>query len=413
MVSGPLVRTAIRATRVTNLARRVGGALGGIARGQYAKYKPQIKAKIEGRVTHYLDKVKGHFSKMGNEMVHVLTEGAGMKMPMSKGVVGSSAAGAITNTKYSSKLLGRPSKIYQKMMNQAQRLEYVTNSKFRASTLAGVQTPYDFSSCANSSGYSAVSTGLQGLSIYGGTGYSATAQLQGALGAIALQFTGTDVNGTNTIGSTRVYHKYCHVDTEIVNLSQYPVEVDIYECVAKHDLQGISGSPPGNQLPYNGVMSPALAWIAGMLNTSSTTNVVIAGTPGAYPYDSELFNVYWKVCSQHKVEMGIGGIHRHISHYQMDRFVDSQRVINSGILAGITRNIMFVVRGTPVRDTLNSGLISYGPAGLNILSTHTYVAEAIPYSIKKSLVVKTSNEVAIGETTVFSTPTTDSTLNTI
>nr|WAE42270.1 MAG: capsid protein [Cressdnaviricota sp.] len=313
---------------------------------------------------------------------------------------------------YKAKLRSK-SRFNNKVMALSQRFEAVGTSSYRLSSSVNSQNIADMTTGQ----VLATNQCNMQFGIYTGdilvTGPSKAPGVLSSLGSLAI---GNDIGITTSSmsGTTKVFQKYCFMETEIANLAQYPVEVDIYEVIAKHDLG--SAFSATDYFSGSQVLSPTIHWSYGLANYITNTPAGSSGkststTLGTFPSDSELFNTFWKVCSRHKVSLAVGGVHIHESQYNMDKFVETQRSQYNALLGGITRNIMVVLTGTPVRDSITSSAVAIGPATVNVCHTFTYKAQSIPNNKMSSTNFNYAGTVVTAEATVQSSPQVSNTLN--
>lgn len=148
----------------------------------------------------------------------------------------------------------------------------------------------------------------------------------------------------------------------IANACTAPVELEIYDIGLKRDLPlALAWTQNANTWTV-GQAYPDQCWDLGSYANNAT--IPTGGTGpraniAASPFDSTLFNAYFKVKKRTKVLLGQGGIHRHSVVSNVNRVIDSvlfNQVSNasmttpiSGMLGwkGFTTFCMVVQKGTP------------------------------------------------------------------
>lgn len=390
---------------------RVPAAAKPIVKQALANLPDRVK-KAHSAVEHMFPGITSHTMNMGTQLLHNLVQNKGgkfLKMPSIGSTVTSVGQGEVSYTKYKSKIK-RTRTIASKIASSSSRYEMICQNAFRMTSVVGGQNAYDMTYITASTGYSSTD-GPPAASIYGATWTSFTAP--STFNNISLALPRMSLMAGNAGGSTartsKIYHRNCIVESSISNLSQYPIEVDIYEVIAKHDTNQLNFA--GTSLGNTG---PVFYWSQGLIDTTFTSGGYpkeAYTTLGSRPFDSEMFNSYWRICSKHTVALSVGDVHKHISEYHIDGFIDPARYFYSTNLAGITRNIMFVIRGTPVRDTLDANKIGIGPATANVVQEIVYKYNTVPYNALYTGVVNTLSTPVISETVTPTIGDVDTTLN--
>lgn len=361
--------------------------------------------------------IKPHHMQLGMEIVHHLTRSGGMaakEMPMKlhDEVIDSLATGGITESHYRTTHKGsRTLKIVEGISTRG---EFITRTAYRLQSAIGTQA---IGSMATGGALApVVANSAVASAIYPGSYYvsGATATLVQGLNNFCTAVANQQAVSVQS-NTSKIFHKYCELETEIASLSTYPIYVDIYELVARHDLSSGNGGLTNLQ-----IYAPNNYWSGGLANSVATPAAVFAGasgvtatTIGSNPYDSELFNVYWKIAAKFTVALSAGDVHRHKSNYTINRIIDPQRGGYSSLLAGLTRNIMVVVRGTPVRDTVTANSVNAGTATVSVDHVMTYKFDANVFTGKNTAVLDPMPVVAIGETIGTNSAVTNTTLNPI
>lgn len=277
--------------------------------------------------------------------------------------------GSVTNTSFHAKVKHR-FKTPKKVLGLSQESLLHVDADYKVAGAYDQQSIYDMTS--------ATSAGV-GYQFHNAiwSGYDNKTLKSGACNEINNTF-------STMFPTSKVVFERCDVETVIANDSPVMIFVDIYELVAKHDMQSAGTSP----YTGNAVYSPTIYWSSGMSQNSAASvpnatvvnkGLTLATTVGAKPWESEDFNVYWKICSQYRVELTAGAQHRHFSHYILDMPISDRRFNISALMGGITRNIMLVFQGSLGYDAANTSA-EFIAAQATVRHDIVYKSFAMPYS---------------------------------
>jgi len=329
-------------------------------------------------------------------LYHNLMDHKNKAISLSGHEVRGSNAGQITETSYSSQFKTNTTKAVRDVLKTAVRLSYQIDGGMQVQADPTLQKPLDMVSAKNGGSYSFA----QGL-WHGNIGAAGSAANDGIFQYIWNILAGA-VSGTTTTNkqTTKIYFDSVRTEFNMANYSKESVIVDIYECVAKRDLS------PGAVLAGAQAWSPVEAWYAGLLAAQSPNNI-IGATSGkvnptimdAKPWESAIFNNYWKIAASHRVLMAVGGGHVYTTTHNIDQLMDPLRWQNAALLAGITRNVMFVVRGTVGYNTVTASPDIAG-ATVQIKWQATYKAAQIQPSVKVAAFSTSSTPVGAQVSTV-------------
>lgn len=148
----------------------------------------------------------------------------------------------------------------------------------------------------------------------------------------------------------------------IANACTAPVELEIYDIVLKRDLPLALQWTQNSNTWTVGLAYPDQCWDLG--SYANNTQIPTGGTGpraniAASPFDSTLFNAYFKVKKRTKVLLGQGGIHRHTIVSTPNKILDSvlfNQVSNASMTTPVSGNLgwkslttfcMVVQKGTP------------------------------------------------------------------
>lgn len=137
---------------------------------------------------------------------------------------------------------------------------------------------------------------------------------------------------------------------QFTNASQANVKLAIYHCTARRDIYGTNTytSPNGTTYGWSGyslanvVQQGVAAAVSGPTSGSSSHFI-----PGVLPYESQIFNQYFKVHKESEIMLAIGGTHTLETNKRVDRVLDATHYANSEKVAmlGITEYLLFRIEG--------------------------------------------------------------------
>lgn len=171
--------------------------------------------------------------------------------------------------------------------------------------------------------------------------------------------------GTPNNASFRYVLESAISNLHIANTSGTPLNIELYDLVAKRDSPQVAFDLSGNQLGTNigqgnQYMDPSTAWYLGMQNQRNTASG-FATAPGfnsseypdpsnlgATPYMSKLFKDFFKVVRKSNVSLPIGGQHKHYVDLKPNAIVDQDFMSQNAIYRGLSFFTLIVVSGVPV-----------------------------------------------------------------
>lgn len=163
--------------------------------------------------------------------------------------------------------------------------------------------------------------------------------------------------GSNT---QRVYIDRFQCEFLFSNLDSNNVFLRLYEVTARRDFYSTSASTGDYS---KAVWTPLGAFDQGLMDcTSSTSNA--ANELGNHPFMSRLFTEMWKIDKVYHIELGAGRSHKHVSSYDVKKFVNEPRSSRNSMLGGITRGLLIVAYGAPVVDGTTNTLVSTSKASI-------------------------------------------------
>jgi len=321
------------AKKAMNTANKVANTVGK-ARKTYTRVKKEV-----------VDPIMNFGSTVSHSLHAIRSAGKRMKMPLYGGVIDCPATGDITESFYSSVHKGRVAS----SIKLSAKTTYIVDNAFEVSCGNGQQGFNDL--CFNSGGTS-IAAGA--AAIYNGNVSSLTGVINNGFKVMP---------NFGASGTARGYLDQCMQEIIITNAGNAPCIMELYEVVAKHDLGSIPNVTSSN------IYSPSAFWVAGLANSNSNAATPIgqnasgsgqevATNIGSRPFDSQLFNDYWRVASRHTITMASGSSHRHKSVYKPRQIINASRYLNSALIGGLTRSVLFVIRGINGYDVTRSGVIS-------------------------------------------------------
>jgi hypothetical protein len=328
-IGGKAYSTAKTATRVLKYGSKAFG------------YKPGVKAaEAAEKAMHFGETIHhtlGRMSSLGKKL----------SMPLMGGIIDSPATGDITESFYSCKPKGKRAPAALKL---SQRTTYIVDNAFELGSIQGTQSYADFCFTPTGSGTTSPA-GNAGTFTGNYLAPSGTVNYGNLNNLVKV------MQNTNSSGTSRSFLERCDQEVVLTNSNNSPCIVEVYECVAKHDLS----TPAQFNAPL--VYSPGVYWTAGLTNSSTagslpigqiSGNLETAGNIGARPWDSQLFSDYWRIAGRYTLTLASGASHRHKSSYNVNTIVNPSRYSNSSLLQGLTRNILFVIRGINGYDVTSS-----------------------------------------------------------
>jgi len=211
----------------------------------------------------------------------------------------------------------------------------------------------------------------------------------------------------------------------IANATTTPVQLIIFDIECKRDTYNVMSYVAPSAVSYNWDGGPQGAWEQGLLAASDVT--IPPGVPkrniwGVDPWESPIFNRYFKINKQTTVNMAAGAVHKHDCEVQYNRLLDASVYANTPSYGfkGLTHFQMFVLRGSPgtiVNPEASSFGTTVAEAKLDILSEYEinftfgasycqtlYVADSLPEPIGDEYV----NTINVGVATPQIVKTNDS-----
>lgn len=156
--------------------------------------------------------------------------------------------------------------------------------------------------------------------------------------------------GTAFDAPTRYLLESCKQRVNISNVGQAATKLHIYHCTAKRDLytsmdyvsltSGNYGWAGG--FPDNAVQQGVSAAVNGPTSGSTTYFV-----PGTLPYESQIFNQFFRVHKETEVMLAVGGTHLIETNKTFDRVLDLTVIGNSNMtsILGLSEFILIRAEG--------------------------------------------------------------------
>lgn len=178
-------------------------------------------------------------------------------------------------------------------------------------------------------------------------------------------------------------------ETQYANAAVTTCIATFYDIVLRKDASlGISGSTD--------LGSPGTAWSVGAADEGVNNEYTYIGST---PFESDLFNTYYKVVQSTKVVIAPGGIHTHKCHADVNKIIRETNVEHSAYgLAGVTCYTMVVVQGQPAHDSATNSSVTISGASLDCIAKATYKFRFMQESaVDVTRVNNLANAFAVGE----------------
>jgi len=168
----------------------------------------------------------------------------------------------------------------------------------------------------------------------------------------------------------------------MANACSAPVELEIFDIVLKRDLPlALQWTQHGNSWTVPETYPDAM-WAQGSYANNATINTggsAFSANIAASPFDSTLFNAYFKVKKRTKVLLGQGGVHRHSVVSRVNKLLDSvmfnqnanqsMTIPTSGVLGwkGVTTFCMVIQKGLPVSSAETASIVTSAETHVDII----------------------------------------------
>lgn len=167
---------------------------------------------------------------------------------------------------------------------------------------------------------------------------------------------------------TRMMYQKASGDVTMNNIFLSNCYVIIYDIIARKDCA------------LTGVSSPINAWSQGDADESATSTYTYLGST---PWQSELFNQYYKVMQVTNIVLGAGATHVHKVRLTPNKVFSAANATYSPYgFRDQTYWCMVEIHGSPANDTVLQSQVSVGVGGLNLIvdseATIKQLAKAVP-----------------------------------
>lgn len=173
----------------------------------------------------------------------------------------------------------------------------------------------------------------------------------------------TNMFGQLTTGGSntqRLYIEKFSSEFLFSNLTSTNTFLRLYEVTARRDFYSTTASTGDYS---KAIWTPLGAFDQGLIDcTSSASNA--ANELGNHPFMSRLFTEMWKIDRVYHIELGAGRSHKHVTSYDVKKFVNEPRTSRNSMLGGITRGILIIAYGAPVVDGTTNTLVSTSKASI-------------------------------------------------
>lgn len=171
-------------------------------------------------------------------------------------------------------------------------------------------------------------------------------------------------------------------DLTINNVYLSNCYIIIYDIFCRKDI-GVSA-----------IDTPLAAWQQGATDESATNSYQVLGST---PWQSELFNQFYRVAQTTKVVLAAGGTHVHHIRLYPERLISSAYAEYSEFgIKDLTYFCMVEIHGSPANDTMTQTQVSVGVGGINWIAdseqTLKQIAKATPtITVAQSLLTSFTN----------------------
>jgi hypothetical protein len=143
------------------------------------------------------------------------------------------------------------------------------------------------------------------------------------------------------------------------NQSNIAIKLVIRDVMARRDIPNIAG-----------IANPESCWNTGLVDENAAG---LASDVGVKPYESDIFNQYFKITREYTTDLQPGGNHRHTVTTKPNQFVH-QEVINNVTngFRNLTVWTMFTIVGYPAHDSTTKTQVSTGGVSLDVVFDRTY-----------------------------------------
>lgn len=163
----------------------------------------------------------------------------------------------------------------------------------------------------------------------------------------------------------QIYLKEGHATYAIVNPGNAVQRVILYDIMPRRDTyQTIGGQ----------ALLPDIAWSEGMVQQQSNSTTSLHTDMGCRPWDSQLFNDYFKVKCTTYIDLAPGQCHWHRVNFKPHKFLDRDIIdansSSSTAFKGLTLYCLAVTQGQPIHDSASS--ITTTPTKLEWVQSISY-----------------------------------------
>lgn len=199
-------------------------------------------------------------------------------------------------------------------------------------------------------------------SVFNGSSQILSAVGKQQAGAVLSLFDHADVTACygDIIGGTlaRINLQKATASVMLSNIFLSNVTIDIYDVIARKDLVTAATA--------TGVM----AWASGDTDEGTANEYLKLGST---PFQTELFNQYYRVAQVTRVILGSGQMHRHHVNIDPHKLMTYSYLNNCTYgFRELTYETILVVRGAPANDTVVQTQVTVGAGGVNVVYEKEY-----------------------------------------
>jgi len=183
----------------------------------------------------------------------------------------------------------------------------------------------------------------------------------------------------STTRGYKLYLDYTEDTTMISNLTVTSCTVDIYDILAKNNVQGVQPDP-------------IVQWNQGLRMDQGTDSVTFPEQiVGSVPYSSPIFTRYSRVIKHTKVEMPPGGCHEHKWTQRIGRSFDLSDTVFTGAssytspqevtnIKGLTHYTLLVIKGVVVAASEGGTAATTSDVRVGVVCTRRTACRLLNYS---------------------------------
>lgn len=157
----------------------------------------------------------------------------------------------------------------------------------------------------------------------------------------------------------RIFFQRVAGEIQLVNASATNSSLIIYDIIARRDISTVSKN-----------QSPAIAWSYGIDQSGgANTDYTVVGST---PWESPMFNTFYKVVQKTPISLSPGELHRHFTTFSPNKVVSD--TLGDSVAYGI-RDLscwtLIVHHGMPAHDSTTTTSVTIDPSALDVVHSMT------------------------------------------